>query len=140
MLVVNEELAIPLRELRFSFSRSGGPGGQNVNKVASKATLAWAIDASVALPDDVRERFRARFARRISKDGLVLVTSQRYRDAGRNVADCLAKLRAMILEVAAPPRPRTRTRPSREARRRRLEEKRMAARKKELRRRPASDE
>ena len=126
---------LPLSELHFSFARSSGPGGQNVNKVESKAVLRWDVAASRAVPAAVRARFRARFARRITADGVLIVVSQRHRERERNVADCLAKLGAMLAEVAKPEKPRRPTRPSRGARERRLAEKRHASRRKAERRR-----
>ena len=129
----------PLAELRFSFARSGGPGGQNVNKVESKAVLRWDVARSPALPDAVRERFLARFRRRITADGELVLASQRSRDRERNVADCVEKLRAMLAEVATPPKPRRATRPSRGARERRLAAKKAHARKKAERRPPSAD-
>jgi ribosome-associated protein len=129
----------PLAELRFSFARSGGPGGQNVNKVESKAVLRWDVARSRALPDAVRERFLARFRRRITADGELVLASQRSRDRERNVADCVEKLRAMLAEVATPPKPRRATRPGRGARERRLAAKKAHARKKADRRPPTAD-
>jgi ribosome-associated protein len=125
---------LPLRELRFSFARSSGPGGQNVNKVESKAVLRWEVGASRALPAALLARFRARYARRISTDGVLMLTSQRHRERERNVADCLAKLGAMLEEVAKPAKPRRPTRPSRGARERRLAAKRHTSRRKTERR------
>ena len=78
----------------------------------------------------MRARFLARYRQRITREGELVLASQRYRDRERNVADCVAKLRAMLLEVAEPPKPRRPTRPSRGARERRLEAKRARARKK----------
>ena len=126
---------LPLSELHFSFARSSGPGGQNVNKVESKAVLRWDVGASRAVPAAVRARFRARFARRITGEGVLIVASQRHRERERNVADCLAKLDAMLAEVARPEKPRRPTRPSRGAKERRLAEKRHASRRKAERRR-----
>ena len=141
MLVVNARLKIPLREITFTFVRSSGPGGQNVNKVSSKAQLRWPITESPSLPEAVRRRFLAQFARRINHEGELILTSQRFRDAGRNVADCLEKLRAMLAEVAQPPRPRKPTRPTAGSVRRRLDDKRKQSRKKENRRsRPGRDD
>jgi ribosome-associated protein len=125
---------LPLSELRFSFARSSGPGGQNVNKVESKVVLRWDVGASRALPAAVRARFRARFARRINEDGVFMLTSQRHRERERNVADCIAKLTALLAEVAGPEKPRRPTRPTRGAKERRLAEKRHAARRKAERR------
>ncbi len=124
MLVVNERLSVPLREFSFEFARSGGPGGQNVNKVASKATLRWAVERSPSLPEEVRRRFVAKHHRRINSDGELVLSSQRFRDQGRNVADCLEKLRAMLAEAAKRPKTRRRTRPTKASKQRRLDEKR----------------
>jgi ribosome-associated protein len=140
MLEVNDRIRIPLRELDFSFARSSGPGGQNVNKVSSKAVLRWSIERSPSLPDDVRERFRARYPRRITADGDVVIQSQRFRDQGRNVADCLAKLRGLLLEVAVPPKRRRKTRPSRASIERRLSGKREVKQRKQRRARVSSDD
>ena len=136
MLVVNDRLQIPLRELSFSFSRSSGPGGQNVNKVNSKATLRWNVIGSPELPAAVRERFVIRFARRITQEGEFVMSSQRFRDQGRNVADCLEKLRTMLAEVAIAPRRRKPTKPTRGSRERRLKDKRARSLQKQQRRSP----
>ncbi|NLY00846.1 MAG: aminoacyl-tRNA hydrolase [Rhodopirellula sp.] len=135
-LVVDSRIQIPLSEFQFTFSRSSGPGGQNVNKVNTKATLRWPVAASPALPDDVRERFVARYRKRITTEGDLVLTSQRFRDAGRNAGDCVEKLRQMLLETALPPKKRKRTRPSAGSVRRRLEDKRQQSQKKQLRQRP----
>jgi ribosome-associated protein len=139
MLQITRELAIPLKEFDFRFARSGGPGGQNVNKVNTKVTLRWQILNSKSLPDDVRQRFLARFGRRVNQEGELLVTSQRFRDQGRNVADCLEKLRKMLQSVAVAPRRRRPTRPSKAARERRLQDKHRTSRQKQLRRKPGID-
>lgn len=140
MLTINPRVRIALSEFSFTFVRSSGPGGQNVNKVASKAVLRWDVAASASLPDDVRQRFLQQYARRITNDGELVLSSQRYRDQGRNVADCLERLRAMVTAVAEPPKPRKATRPTAASRRRRLDEKRRASEKKSRRRPPRADE
>jgi ribosome-associated protein len=127
-------VAVPLAELRFQFARASGPGGQNVNKVESKAVLRWDVGASRAVPAAVRARFRERYAKRITEEGVLVLASQRHRERERNVADCLAKLGAMLAEVATPPKPRKATRPSRAAKERRLAEKKRASRRKAERR------
>ena len=113
MLVVDPHIQIPLSEMRLSFSRSGGPGGQNVNKVNSKVTLHWDVEHSPSLPAEVRERFVARYLPRINTQGEVVIHSQRYRDQRRNREDCLEKLRQLILAVRHPPVRRRPTGPSR---------------------------
>lgn len=139
MLVIDSRLKIPLREFRFSFARSSGPGGQNVNKVNTKATLRWAVLKSRSLPEPVRRRFLAKHGRRVTAQGDLLITSQRFRDAGRNVADCLEKLRTLLAGAAVAPKRRTPTKPTRASVRRRLDEKRKRSRKKELRGRVRDD-
>lgn len=133
-LIVNARLRIPLAEFEFRFARSSGPGGQNVNKVNSKALLRWPIVTSPSLPEAVRQRFRERFGNRITVDGDLLIASQRYRDQARNVDDCLEKLRMMLASAATPPVRRKRTKPSRASIERRLGAKRHQAEKKQSRR------
>lgn len=120
MLEINNRLRIPDGEFSWTFVRSGGPGGQNVNKVASKAVLRWNVAASSSLPGDIKNRLQQQQCRRISGDGDLLVTSQRYRDQERNRLDCLEKLAAMLRAAAATPKVRRKTKPSRGAHERRL--------------------
>jgi ribosome-associated protein len=140
MLAVTDQIEVPLRELRFTFCRSSGPGGQNVNKVNTKAQLRWPVAKSHALPDNVRDRFLKRYQRRITSEGDVIVTSQRFRDRGRNVADCLSKLREMIREVSESPVARKSTRPTAASKTRRLRHKQRQSQKKQLRRPPRPDD
>jgi ribosome-associated protein len=133
-------LTIPDEELHFSFARSGGPGGQNVNKVASKAVLHWDLAANTSLPPEVKERLRAREANRLTAEGVLVIQSQRYRDQPRNIEDCRDKLREMVTLALSVPRRRKATRPTRGARERRLEGKRQQAQRKARRRKPSGDE
>ncbi len=133
MLVVSDRIRIPLWEIVFRFVRSSGPGGQNVNKVSSKAVLRWPAAASPSLPDDVRSRFLERFASRVTAKGEVVLACDRHRDRERNRDDCLEKLRGMLAEVAAPPKPRRKTRASRGSVERRLESKRIRSEQKRQR-------
>ena len=138
MLIVNDRVQVPLKELRFTFTRSQGPGGQNVNKVNSKATLRWPVSKNHSLPEGVRQRFLQRFKRRITREGELVLTSQRFRDQGRNIADCLAKLRMFLAEVAEPEKIRKATRPSAGSKVRRRRQKEATSRKKQLRREPST--
>ena len=140
MLRVNHRIQISFTEFDFSFSRSGGPGGQNVNKVNSKVTLRWNVAKSAALPSDVRERFVQKYRRRITTDSEFVIHSERYRDQGRNVADCLEKLRELLLEVAVAPKSRKPTKPTKGSKERRLKEKRAASERKVRRRKPGLDD
>lgn len=139
MLEVNNHIRIPDDELHWSFVRSGGPGGQNVNKVASKAVLRWNLAVSPAVPDEVKNRFRAQQRRRITTAGEVVISSQRFRDQERNRQDCLDKLRDLLLQAAARPRPRKPTRPSRGSQVRRVEAKRRRSATKARRQRPGEE-
>ena len=140
MLVVDERIQIPLRELHFEAARSSGPGGQNVNKVSTKVVLRWSLAATRSLPPEVSARLRARHANRITREGELVLQSQRFRDRARNVADCLEKLRALIADAAAIPARRRPTRASRAGVERRLRAKhRQGERKTRRRVRPDDD-
>src|SRR5262249_57841396 len=139
MLEVNEQIVIPESELEWSFVRAGGPGGQNVNKVASKAVLRWDLAASPSVPDDVKMRLRTNQRRRITTEGVLVLSSQRYRDQDRNRQDCLEKLREMVLQAAAVPKARKPTRPTRGSRAARLREKKHRSATKMTRRRPVEE-
>lgn len=139
MLVVSDRVVIPDSELQFDFARSGGPGGQNVNKVASKAILRWNPRASAGLPDDLRGRVLEALGHRLTGTGDLLITSQRTRDQGRNIEDCLEKLRLLILEAIRPRIARRPTRPTLASRKRRQEAKTRRAQTKALRKAPPSE-
>lgn len=134
LLFVNDQISISISEIEFTFSRSPGPGGQNVNKVNSKATLSWHPDKSPGFPDEVLQRLRAQNKSRFSQEGKFQVTSHRYRDQSRNIADCLTKLREMILLAAIVPKNRKKTKPSFSSQRRRLDNKKKKSEKKNMRR------
>jgi ribosome-associated protein len=139
MLEVSAAIHIPEEEFRWRFVRSGGPGGQNVNKVASKAVLRWDLAASPSLPEEVKLRLRTQQRRRVTAEGVLVVNSQRYRDQDRNRQDCLEKLREMVLQAAIVPKPRKPTRPSRASHEKRLAAKRHRAVAKKGRRPPGEE-
>lgn len=134
-LVVRPGIEVPERELDVRYVRSSGPGGQNVNKTSTKAVVRWNVRGAAAVREDVKARFLARFSSRVTDAGDVVVTSDRFRDQPRNLADCLARLAAMLEEVAAAPVRRKPTRPGRAARERRLESKKTRGAVKSMRRR-----
>ncbi len=127
---------IPRDEVSFRFSRSSGPGGQNVNKVNTKVTMYWDINASQSIPEAVKTRFCARYSHRQTLEGIVVITSDQYRDQKRNQEDCLEKLAALLDTVWEAPKPRKKTKPTRGAREKRLQGKREVKEKKKMRQRP----
>ncbi len=139
MLEITPLLQIPDDEFAWSFARSGGPGGQNVNKVASKAVLRWDLATNTTIPADVKNRLALQQKRYCTLDGGVIISSQLTRDQDRNRQDCLDKLRAIILQALFVPKVRKKTRPSRGSKRRRVEAKRRHGAVKENRRRPGAE-
>jgi ribosome-associated protein len=125
MLQVSTKIIIPDEELQFTFSRSSGPGGQNVNKVNSKATLHWDFGTSTALPLDIRDRFQQNYGTRITNEGKIVITCQESRDQPKNIDICLTKLRDMILSVLHAPKKRRPTKPTKGSQTRRLNEKKL---------------
>ena len=139
VLFVPPAVRIPLAEFSFTFARSGGPGGQNVNKVNSKAVLRWRVFESPSLDERVRTRFVEQNRNRITEAGDFLLTSQRFRDQPKNIDDCYEKLRELLVRAAVQPKRRRPTKPTAGSRRRRLSDKRSRSATKQLRRRPAGD-
>ena len=133
MPVLTATFSIPDAEFEWSFSRSSGPGGQNVNKVSTKATLFWDVTHSPNLPEAVRSRFIESFGSKINKQGQLVLSSQRFRERPRNVQACLNKLHELLTAVERPPRRRKATRTPRSAKERRLADKQARALKKQRR-------
>jgi ribosome-associated protein len=133
-LHVSSRVVIPESEFALSFSRSGGPGGQNVNKVSSKATLRWNVTTSPSLPDDVRRRFLEQFPTRVTKGGEVVIQADEFRDQPKNIQACFDRLRDMLASVLRPPKKRHATKPTRGSKVRRLKEKKSRSAVKEGRR------
>src|SRR3954468_12920239 len=122
-LQITPNLTIPDAELHFSFARSSGPGGQNVNKVSSKAILPFDVLGSPSLPPAVRERFKTAYSSRITTTGEIVIHSEEYRDQPKNIQSRVDKLKEMILPVLHPPKKRRPTNPTRGSKLRRLNEK-----------------
>ncbi len=133
-LVVTPRLTIPASELDMSFARSGGPGGQNVNKVSSKVDLRWNPIMSTALTFDDRSLLLERLKNRLTTDGYLIVTSTATRDQIKNREDAMSKLVLIVKSALHREKPRKATKPSKGAKRRRVEDKRRHSEKKANRR------
>lgn len=127
------QITIPFSEFSFTFSRSGGAGGQNVNKVNSKVVLEWNMAISPILSWSVKERFRTKYKGFINEEGIVQITGQRHRSQKANIDDCIQKLHEMIEEVFTPPKTRKATKPKRSAILKRLNTKKKDSEKKRMR-------
>jgi ribosome-associated protein len=123
MLSVGDTIEIPEDELVERFVRAAGPGGQNVNKVASAVELRYDVTNSRALPDAVRARLLARRDRRLTADGVLVIQANRFRDQAKNRADARDRLAALVVAAMHVPKRRIATRPTRASKERRIETK-----------------
>lgn len=137
---VTEEVSIEESELEEHFVRASGPGGQNVNKVATAVQLRFDAAATPALPEAARERLLKLAGRRATRQGVVVIEARRYRTRERNREDARERLAALVRKaLEPPPPPRKKTRPSRAAKRRRLAAKRKRREVKSLRKPPPTE-
>jgi len=127
------KFSVPYAELEFTFVRSSGPGGQNVNKVSSKAVLRWNIATTSCFTVDQHLRVMAKLGPRLTAEGDLIVTSDRFRDQKQNKDDCIAKLCEIIEHALAVPKARRKTKPTKGSKRRKLESKNRDGEKKRLR-------
>ena len=132
MIRITETISLDEREIEERFVHASGPGGQNVNKVATAVQLRFDVAGS-SLPDDVRERLIRLAGRRLTKDGVLVITAQRHRAQERNRQDARERLIELIRRAAVAPAPRRPTRPSRASRERRLDAKKRRSVLKRLR-------
>jgi ribosome-associated protein len=123
MIRITDHISIDESELDESFIRSSGPGGQNVNKLSTAVQLRFDVRRSPSLPGDVRGRLERLAGRRLTRDGVLIITAQNHRTQGRNRADALDRLVELIGQAAVRPVPRRATKPTKASRRRRLDSK-----------------
>jgi len=141
VIQITRTIAIEDRELSFEFVRSSGPGGQNVNKVATAVQLRFDAMASPSLPERVKERLPKLAGRRMTADGVIVIDARRYRTQERNRQDATDRLIKLIREAAARPKRRRATKPTRASRERRLTTKKRRGRlKRDRGARPTSDD
>jgi ribosome-associated protein len=139
MIRVAPSILLDERDLAFRFIRASGPGGQNVNKVASAVQLRFDVTGSRALPDEVKARLRRLAGRRLSASGVLTIDARRHRTQERNRQDAIDRLVELIAQASEAPKPRRKTRPTRASSERRLEAKRRQSSMKRLRA-PVSDD
>jgi ribosome-associated protein len=133
MIPLAGDIVIDESELQWEFVRSGGPGGQNVNKVATAVQLRFDVEGSQSLTQEIKERITRIAGRRMTSDGTLLIKAQRFRSQERNRVDALERLQEIIGEALRKPKRRIRTRPTASSRMQRLESKRKRAAKKGMR-------
>ena len=134
MIQITSTIAISESELKLEFIRASGPGGQNVNKVATAVKLRFDVKHSPSLPNEVRERVIRLAGRKINEAGVLIIDARRYRTQERNRQDAVARLIQLIRKAAEKPRTRRKTKPTKASKHRRLEAKRQRGDTKLLRR------
>jgi ribosome-associated protein len=136
MIQITPTLALDESEIQIDYVQSSGPGGQNVNKVATAAKLRFDVAGSPSLPEEIRERLLALAGKHITREGWLVIDARSYRTQERNRQDAIDRLVKWIRRAARPPKPRRPTRVPRASKRRRLEAKRRRSKLKRLRKPP----
>ncbi len=140
MIRVTDDIWIDPDEMHMDFVRASGPGGQNVNKVATAVQLRFDVAGSPSLPEDVRQRLVARVGSRLTNQGVLIIQARGFRTQERNRQDAVDRLVEIIRGAAAPPKKRRKTRPSKRSMQRRLDTKRRRSNTKRSRRSVSADE
>lgn len=140
MIKINSAISIPEDEVTITASRSSGPGGQNVNKVATAVQLRFNADRSIVLDENVKKRLRRLAGRRMSADGEIMIEAKRYREQEKNRADARERLAILIRTALERPRMRRQTRPTRSSVTRRIESKKKRGNVKQMRGKPAIED
>jgi ribosome-associated protein len=140
MIHITSRITIHENEIREEFIQASGPGGQNVNKVASAVQLRFNVVNSPSLPEDIRKRLISIAGKRLSSEGYLIITARRFRDQHRNRADALSRLMEIIRKAAEIEKPRIKTRPSGNSKIKRLEAKKHRSGIKKIRRTPLLSE
>ncbi len=128
MIRVTPDISLSPQEIKFEFIRSSGPGGQNVNKVATAVQLRFDLHSSPSLPPEVKRRLRKLAGKKVSVDGILVIQASRFKSQDQNRQDAVERLRRLILQATVKPKRRIKTRPSRQSKLRRLEAKRRRSR------------
>lgn len=134
MIRITPDIAIDEREIQQTFIRASGPGGQNVNKVATAVQLRFDVAHSPSLPDSVRERLTRLAGKRMTEDGVLIIEARRFRTQDQNRQDAMDRLVALVRKASEKPKPRRKTKPTLTSKERRLEAKRRRGEIKHMRR------